>query len=49
MIEAPDLDGALQVARRNPATWQGGGVEVRPVRRKSIDPALYAELLPSSH
>ena len=31
VIEAPDLDAALQVARRNPATRQGGGVEVRPV------------------
>jgi hypothetical protein len=31
VIEAPDLDAALAVARRNPATQQGGGVEVRPV------------------
>jgi hypothetical protein len=31
VIEAPDLDAALKVARRNPATQQGGGVEVRPV------------------
>ncbi|HEX5496008.1 MAG TPA: YciI family protein [Mycobacteriales bacterium] len=31
VIEAPDLDAALEIARRNPATWQGGGVEVRPV------------------
>ncbi|MFC6593852.1 YciI family protein [Kitasatospora paranensis] len=31
VIEAPDLDAALEIARANPATWQGGGVEVRPV------------------
>jgi hypothetical protein len=31
VIEAPDLDAALAIARANPATQQGGGVEVRPV------------------
>ncbi|WP_245687448.1 YciI family protein [Streptacidiphilus griseoplanus] len=31
IIDAPDLDAALEIARANPATWQGGGVEVRPV------------------
>ena len=31
IIEAPDLDAALAIARTNPATQQGGGVEVRPV------------------
>jgi hypothetical protein len=31
VIEAPDLDAALEVARRNPATQQGSGVEVRPI------------------
>jgi hypothetical protein len=31
VIEAPDLDAALAIARTNPATQQGGGVEVRPV------------------
>ncbi|MER6008427.1 YciI family protein [Nonomuraea angiospora] len=31
IIEAPDLDAALKIARANPATQQGGGVEVRPV------------------
>jgi hypothetical protein len=31
VIEAPDLDVALDIARRNPITQQGGGVEVRPV------------------
>ncbi len=31
VIDAPDLDAALRIARRNPAIRQGGGVEVRPV------------------
>jgi hypothetical protein len=31
VIEAPDLDAALEIARRNPATYLGAGVEVRPV------------------
>ncbi|TMR90314.1 YciI family protein [Nonomuraea basaltis] len=31
VIEAPDLDVALDIARRNPITQLGGGVEVRPV------------------
>ncbi|MEU7746930.1 YciI family protein [Nonomuraea sp. NPDC049158] len=32
VIEAPDLDAALDLARRNPAVqWGRGGVEVRPV------------------
>jgi len=31
VIEALHLDAALEIARRNPATQQGGGVEVRPV------------------
>ncbi|GAA1446118.1 YciI family protein [Leifsonia poae] len=31
VIEAPDLDAALEIAGRNPITQQGGGVEVRPV------------------
>jgi hypothetical protein len=31
IIEASDLDAALKIARSNPATQQGGGVEVRPV------------------
>ena len=31
IIEAPDLDAALKIARANPATQEGGGVEVRPV------------------
>ncbi len=31
IIEAPDLDAALELAGRNPVTQQGGGVEVRPV------------------
>ncbi|MGP3958475.1 YciI family protein [Nonomuraea sp. 3N208] len=31
VIEAPDLDAALEIAKRNPINWLGGGVEVRPV------------------
>lgn len=31
IVEAADREGALAIARRNPATWQGGGVEVREV------------------
>ena len=31
VVEAPDLDVALEIARRNPICHQGGGVEVRPV------------------
>jgi hypothetical protein len=31
LLEAPDLDAALAIARLNPACQQGGGVEVRPV------------------
>lgn len=36
ILEAPDLDAALELARKNPATWQGGGVEVRPVAGSSL-------------
>ncbi|HEX7351875.1 YciI family protein [Brachybacterium sp.] len=31
VIEVPDLDAAIAVARRNPILQQGGGVEVRPM------------------
>ena len=31
VIVAPDLDAAVEIARRNPVIRQGGGVEVRPV------------------
>jgi hypothetical protein len=31
VLEAPDLDAALAIARENPAVAAGGGVEVRPV------------------
>ena len=31
IIEAADLDAALETARTNPIVHQGGGVEVRPV------------------
>ncbi|SEG99652.1 Uncharacterized conserved protein [Nonomuraea solani] len=38
VIEAPDLDAALEIAQRNPATRQGGGVEVRPVASGFVRP-----------
>lgn len=38
IIEAPDLDAALEIARSNPATQQGGGVEVRPVESGGVVP-----------
>ena len=31
IVEAPDLDAALAIAKRNPILHQGGGLEVRPV------------------
>lgn len=31
VLEAPDLDAALAIARENPILRQGGGLEVRPV------------------
>jgi len=31
VLEAPDLDAALAIARTNPVLRDGGGVEVRPV------------------
>ncbi|MGC2192754.1 MAG: YciI family protein [Candidatus Dormiibacterota bacterium] len=31
VIEATDLDAALETAKRNPILTQGGGLEVRPV------------------
>jgi hypothetical protein len=31
VIDAPDFDTALAVAKANPATQYGGGVELRPV------------------
>jgi hypothetical protein len=36
VIEAPDLDAALAIARTNPAVWDGGGVEVRPVHSSFV-------------
>ena len=31
VIEAPDLDAAIAVARLNPVLGDGGGLEIRPV------------------
>lgn len=39
VVEAADLDAALEIARRNPVTRQGGGVEVRPVDGGFVAPA----------
>ena len=30
ILEADDLDGAIEVASRVPAAWRGGAVEIRP-------------------
>jgi hypothetical protein len=38
VIEAPDLDAALAIARLNPVVPAGGGVEVRPVHSSFIRP-----------
>jgi hypothetical protein len=38
IIEAPDLDAALAIARLNPAVRDGGGVEVRPVHSSYVAP-----------
>ena len=39
VIEAPDLDAALELAAKNPATQLGGGVEVRPVAGGFVRPS----------
>jgi hypothetical protein len=36
IIEAPDLDAALAIARTNPSVWDGGAVEVRPVHSSFV-------------
>src|ERR1700728_1669933 len=38
VIEAPDLDAALAIARLNPVVRDGGGVEVRPVHSSFVKP-----------
>jgi hypothetical protein len=40
VIEAPDLDAALAIARTNPVVRDGGGVEVRPVHSSYVKPGL---------
>jgi hypothetical protein len=40
IIEAPDLDAALAIARTNPVVRDGGGVEVRPVHSSYVAPGL---------
>ena len=39
VIEAPDLDAALAIARTNPVVREGGGVEVRPVHSSFLQRA----------
>jgi hypothetical protein len=39
VIEAPDLDAALAIARSNPVVRDGGGVEVRPVHSSYLKSA----------
>ncbi len=36
VIDAPDLDAALAIARTNPVLRDGGGVEVRPVHSGGV-------------
>jgi hypothetical protein len=36
VLEAPDLDAALAIARTNPVVRDGGGVEVRPVHSSYV-------------
>lgn len=36
ILEAPDLDAALAIARTNPVLRAGGGVEVRPVHSGGV-------------
>jgi hypothetical protein len=38
VIEAPHLDAALEIVRRNPILQDGGGVEVRPVSGGEVHP-----------
>jgi hypothetical protein len=38
VIEAPDLDAAVAIARTNPVVRDGGGVEVRPVHSSYVAP-----------
>jgi hypothetical protein len=34
LIEADDLDRAIEIASKVPSTWMGGSVEIRPVVEK---------------
>ena len=38
VIEAPDLEAAVAIARTNPVVRDGGGVEVRPIHSSYIAP-----------
>ena len=39
VIEAPDLDAALAIAKTNPVVRDGGGVEGRPIHSSYLRPA----------
>lgn len=36
VIDAADLEAALAIARTNPAVWDGGAVEVRPLHSSFV-------------
>lgn len=38
VIDAADLDAALEIARQNPILQHGGGLEVRPVESSEVHP-----------
>jgi len=42
VIEAPDLDAALAIARTNPVIADGGGVEIRPIHSSFVSDAQSA-------
>lgn len=46
VIEAPDLDAALAIARTNPVVRDGGGVEVRPVHSSYVSPGVSSYVAP---
>ena len=45
IVEAADREAALAIARRNPATRQGGGVEVREIVGAYIKPGERSDTL----
>jgi hypothetical protein len=49
IIEAPDLNAALAIARTNPVIRDGGGVEVRPVHSSYVAPGHSSYLAGQDH